>query len=325
MTRKLGYSVEYNRAYESRGLPWMLRKYAASGDNPPLAHYASEDEAHREGKLWNTTEEDGQVSEDMAPLEEAVTRLEEKVAQMGDNQPPEPINQAYEDARVEVEELYDQMKDWLDGEPVTNQAQANDLSRLIDKMRKAKKRAEDAKGEEKRPHLDANIAIEARYKPLVSKAETAVKVALRVQGDYLNEQDRIQRELAQRVAAEARAAAEAAAAAAQAATVAGNLSAREDAEEQIDAAASLVAEAKMLSGLKANAKGEDMTRAVGLVTTYTPIMIDGPAALRHYWTHPNPNYRKQIEELAIKFAGADVRGGARAIPGFRIDEEKVAR
>lgn len=314
MTRKLGYSVEYNRAYESRGLPWMLRKYAASGDNPPLAHYASEDEAHREGKLWNTTEEDDQV-----------TDTTEAPPPIGDNQPPEPINQAYEDARVEVEELYDQMKDWLDGEPVTNQAQANDLSRLIDKMRKAKKRAEDAKGEEKRPHLDANIAIEARYKPLVSKAETAVKVALRVQGDYLNEQDRIQRELAQRVAAEARAAAEAAAAAAQAATVAGNLSAREDAEEQIDAAASLVAEAKMLSGLKANAKGEDMTRAVGLVEVWSATMVDPSLALRTYWTHPNPEYRRQIEALAQNFADKDVRGGARTIPGFDVTMKKVAR
>jgi hypothetical protein len=245
-----------------------------------------------------------------------------KLAAIGDNNPPEPINEAYEAARVQIEDLYSEMLLWLDGEPITNQAQANDVAELIDRMLKATKAAETAKGVEKRPHLDANTAIEARYKPLVTKGEQAVKVAKAAQAKYLKMLQDEQRKVADEAAKRARDEADAAAKAAREAAQSGNLAQAEEAEALIEQAQASAAEAKMLDGLKAQAKGDGAARSIGLRTVWTVKEVTDPIALmRHYW--PQPHRQAEIAAFMFDMARKDVRGGARAIPGVLIVEDQI--
>jgi hypothetical protein len=224
-----------------------------------------------------------------------------------------------------VDDYYGEMSLWLDGTPIANQDQANKLAALIANMRKAKTEAEDAKGTEKRPHLDANIAIEARYKPLVTKAETAIKVALAAQTTWQVAQQKVIDDLAKAAREKAAAEEKAAADAAAAATRAGNLEAREQAEELVTAAKETRAEAEMLDNTTTVAREQGMTRGISLTTVYDTVISDERAAFRHYWTHLDRRYHDEIMELVLDFAKKDVRAGARHLDGFTITSRQEAR
>ena len=68
--------------------------------------------------------------------------------------------------------LLTEARNWADGQPVASQAQADDVSRLIEALRLNAKAADDARKEENRPHDEAKAAVQAKYAPLWADPKT---------------------------------------------------------------------------------------------------------------------------------------------------------
>ena len=237
------------------------------------------------------------------------------VAAVGHNNPPAD---PFEAIKVHIDDLYLEARNWLDGDPITTQAQADEVGRLLDMIREAEKAADEARKEENRPFDEGKAAVQAKYAPLIADtkavrgktvlAAEACKAAL---APWRQEQERIKREAAEKARAEAEAAAQAAAAA-RAAAAADDLAAREAAE-----AATRQAEQASKVAAKADKAASTGT---GLRSYWSPTLTDGVAAARHYWT----TNREGMEAALMTMARADVLAGKRQIPGFDVIEERRA-
>jgi hypothetical protein len=228
------------------------------------------------------------------------------------NAPAEPVVLF----REEIDDLLLEARNYLDGEPIANEEQANAVSSLLNRLRRVAKDADEARKTEKKPHDEAAKAVQAKWTPIIDKAELAASTAKQVLAPWLRkieEQQQHEAELARREAARL------AGIAANARATAGDLQAQEDAERLLKAAVGAAKHATAVDKQKAHARGGE--RAVGLVDVYTPVLADSCAALKHY-------REKQPEALKawlLDQARKDVHAGARMIPGFTIEHERVAR
>jgi type IV secretory pathway VirB10-like protein len=239
----------------------------------------------------------------------------ELIAGMGHNQPPES---PFEAIKVHIEDLYLEARNWLDGEPITTQAQADEVGRLLDLIREAEKAAEEARKTENKPFDEGKAAVQAKYAPLTADtkavrgktvlAAEACKAAL---APWRQEQERIKREAAEKARAEAEAAAQAARDAA-ASAAANDLDAREAAE-------TAMRQAEQAQKVAARADKAAST-GTGLRSYWSPTLTDGVVAARHYWTVN----REGMEAALLELAKADVHTGKRTIPGFDVTEERRA-
>lgn len=237
------------------------------------------------------------------------------VAVIGHNNPPEPT--PYEKAEAEIISLFDEAKHWLDGQGVKDDKDAEGVSKLLDMIRKAKKAADEARVEEKRPHDEAAKEVQEKYKPLLTRCDLAADAAKKALAPYLEKIEAEKRARAEAARREAEEKARAAQEAIRAAELT-DLAAREKAEEMIQAAKKAEATAKRAENDKAHAKGG--TRAVTLRKTYKPVLKDAREAARHYWTAR----REELEAFFLSLAEKDVRAGQQDIPGFDIIEERAA-
>lgn len=217
--------------------------------------------------------------------------------------------------KEEIDDLLLEARNYLDGEPIANEEQANAVSSLLNRLRRVAKDADEARKTEKKPHDDRAKAVQARWTPIISKAELAASTAKQALAPWLRqieEQQRREAEVA-RIEAErlGKIAAETHASAA-------DLQAQEDAERLLRAAKGAREHAARTEKQKAHARGGE--RAVGLRSVWTPALIDACAALRHYREHQPDSLKQWLVEQAEK----DVRAGARSIPGFKLTEARVA-
>lgn len=240
------------------------------------------------------------------------------IAPIGHNNPP---LSPYEACVAHIEDLLTEARNWADGAEVENQAQADEIGRLLEELRLAEKAADDARKAENKPFDDGKAEVQARYNvyiaPLTNKepgkiprAAAALKAALKPFLDRLEAERREREAEARRVAEEA---ARKAAEAMQTAK-ASDLGAWEEAEAKLSAAAAMEAEANRIAKERAQSQGG--SRALGLKKTYTPVLEDGVVAARHYWA----TQREACEAFFLSLAQTDVREGKRQIPGFRIEE-----
>lgn len=238
------------------------------------------------------------------------------VATIGHNQPPPDATvRPFEAVQAHVDDLYTEAKAWADGAPIRNQAQADEVSFLIDQLRKAKGAGDDARKLEAKPFDDGKAEVQARYKPLLDKCETAAKAAKAALGDWLQRVEaaqRAEREAAARAAQEAAAAA----AAARAAADESNLADVERAEALTQEAEDRAQAARKAERERAGGFGG--SRAITLRSYFHPELRDGVVAARHYWE----TRRADCEAFFLSLAEADVRAGKRALPGFEILEER---
>ncbi|MBF9233955.1 hypothetical protein [Microvirga alba] len=237
------------------------------------------------------------------------------IATIGHNNPPEPT--PFDLAESSILGLFDEAKHWLDGEGVNSEADANGVSKLLDMIRKAKKVADEARAEEKRPHDEAAKEVQEKYKPLLTRcdlASDACKKALAPWLEKLEAEKRAKAEAARKEADEKARIAQEAIRAAQAT----DLAAREEAEALIKEAKRAEVAATRAENDKAHAKGG--ARAVTLRTTYRPTLTNGVEAARHYWAVR----REECEAFFLSLAEKDVRAGKHTIPGFDVVEEKAA-
>lgn len=219
----------------------------------------------------------------------------------------------------EIDGLFTEAKNWLDSKGVNSQADADGVSKLLDAARQAAKTADDARKAEKKPHDEAGKAVQERWRPILDKADlvaTTCKAALKPYLEKLEAEKLAIAEAARREAKEKMKIA--ATAVRKAHENEGNLAERETAEIMLASAQRSEVAAKRAEKDKAQAKGG--SRAVGLRSTWHPVLVDGLAAARNYWQTRRP----EMETYFLSLAETDVRAGARQIPGFDVIEEKSA-
>lgn len=237
-------------------------------------------------------------------------------AVIGGNMPPEPT--PFEKAEKEVNDLYAEAALWLDGKPIESQAQADDLSNLLNMIRAAEKRAEEARKAEKQPHSDAAKAVDAKYKPLIGTCQLASDACKKAIAPWLAKVAAAQ----EAAAAEARRVAEEATRQAQEAIRAAdatNLEARAAAELKVKEAQDAEKRATRAGKATANAGG-GVGRAVGLRTVYRAEIVDPIEFGRHCWANCRDDYLTFLSGQAKQL----VDRGSRALPGVEIIEEKKA-
>lgn len=230
------------------------------------------------------------------------------LAVAGHNAPPEVA------IFQEIDDLYDEARNWADGEPITSQEVADAITTLRESIHECGKKADALRIEEKKPHDDAAKAVQEKYNPYVQPKKGRVDLAKSALDALLTPwRTRVAAEKAAeaaRIAAEAEAARLAAQEAMQ--TSAGNLAEREAAEE-------LLADAKALEKT-ARRSEKAATTGLGLRTTWVAVLENEEVAMDWCWE------RARSEVLAVAQRNADevVRGGLRKVPGFRVVERRAA-
>lgn len=233
------------------------------------------------------------------------------IATIGHNNPPAT---PFDECEKKVFDLFDEAKNFLDGEAITTQDMADAVSKLLDMIRKAKKEADDFRAAEKKPHDEAAKAVQEKWKPLITRCDLAADAAKRAITLYLEAVEREKRAKAEAARREAEEKAKAAQEALRASR--DDLDAREHAERMLEEAKKADAAAGRAEKDKAQGKGG--ARAVSLRTTYVVDIQDYQALAAHVW-------RKDCEALTAwldKYAASKVRAGARALPGVHVREVK---
>jgi hypothetical protein len=234
----------------------------------------------------------------------------------GHNNPPEPT--PYEAISLHIADLMETAQGFLDGEPVTTQAVADEIGKLLDEARQAAKAAEEQRKIEAKPFDDGKAAVQALWKPVAAKCDLIASTAKKALAPFLAAEQARQ----DAIAAEARKQAQEAAQRAQEALRAVNvtdLAARAEAE-------ALLKDAGKADKLASRAeKGKAMVaggaRSVSLRSVWTPALADAVAALKHY----KAAQPEALKAWLIEQATRDVAAGSRSIPGFTITESKVAQ
>ncbi len=233
-----------------------------------------------------------------------------EVATIGDNNPPDEFTII----SGEINDLYDEAKLWIDGDPITTQGQADQITKLLAMIKAAARKAEEHRIYENTPFDEGKKAIQAKYAPLIAKTKvTTGKAVLAMSAcqDTLTPWNQKLQAIKDEEARKAREIAEAKEREAQEAIRAANLEEREEAEKLIVEANKAKAKAKAIA--KDNVKG--------MRTVWETTITDPAACLRHYYqTRPN-----DMVAFVRGLAETDVRAGIRTIPGCEINSKKVAK
>lgn len=232
------------------------------------------------------------------------------------------IGDGFEGLQAQAEALVEKCARFADAE-ITAENQGIIRDAIGDEV-KLRKKLDNAKAEEKRPHLDANTAIEARYKAVLSKIADATKVlSKRLAAHIQAEEDRRRAEAeAIRKAAveEARRAAEAAAAlAAQDAPDPFDSFDAEQAERTAQAARDQAEAAEKAAAERVRiASAEGTSKSTSLRSYWSAEITDPKSLVAHYASY------QSVIDAALACANADMRTskGQAQIPGCKAKEDR---
>ena len=232
------------------------------------------------------------------------------------NQPPPEA-----DLALKLEDLEIEAANWLDDEPLTSQEQADELTKLVEAAAQLAGALEQSRKAEKEPYLAAGRAVDAKFKPLLERAEKATRKLKNKVGEWLKavkaDKERREREAAE----EARRAAE---------RLREEHERNRQSSDLADDAALEAAEeaAKQARIDAAMVKKETVTaKAGGTVVKLRKIwlvnIVERRELLMHYLRADRADFKDELTALLRKFAERDVRNGARSLPGCSIwDEER---
>lgn len=216
-----------------------------------------------------------------------------------------------------IETLHVEASNWLDGDGIENQGQADTVSKLLDEARKAKKEADDARKAEAKPFDDGKAAVQAKYKPLLTRADTIADLCKKLLGPFLAKQEAEKREAERKAREEAEAKAETARKAyAEAKDT--DLAAREEAERLIEDAK--IAERAAAKAAKDKGAAKGGSRAVTLRVHYEPEITDLREFGRYAWSEHPAEMREFLDHLARKL----ILAGKRELPGVTIHKQQRA-
>lgn len=228
--------------------------------------------------------------------------------EIGANNPP-----AFDAYSMALDDAYDTAKDFLDGKPIETQGQADAIGRIMGEVRKLKKDADEARKDEKRPHDEAGAAVQAKWRPLLERADTILTAAQRPLTAFLEKLQAEQREAETKAREEtARKAQEAV----EASRAAQGIEAVERARALEKAADKAAKEAAKLGKAKAHVTG--MGRAIGLRSHQVATVTDHRALLEHVMRNDPAPLKAWLGDYAQKAL-------PKQLPGVVIDtERKVA-
>lgn len=241
-------------------------------------------------------------------------------AMIGHNQPPETT--PFDLSREAIEALFEEAKNWCDGEPIATQGQADMVQKLLRDIQAAEKEADDRRVAENKPFDDGKAEVQARYAPLIANTKT-------VKGKTVLAIDACKKALAPwliKVDAENRAKAEALRKEAEAKQLVameamrqrdGDLEKSAAAEALVRDAKEAEAAARKADNAKASAKGEG--RAVTLRDYYTPEITDATLFARHVWTVHRSDMDTFLATMAAKIVATGIHSG---IPGVNVHHER---
>ena len=207
---------------------------------------------------------------------------------------------------LHIDELFSMLSDTLSGGKVDSDDKEAAIDAILDDFRKASKDSDKARAAEKKPHDDAGKAVQAKWKPIIDKADRGADECKKALTPYRAEKQRLADEAARKAREEAEAKAKAAAEALRASD---DLEATFEAEQQIKEAKKLVAQANKID-----------RSATGLRTYWTAEITDRKAALLAYLAR-NP---EAFEELIQRLADQDARGARPPVNGITYHEQKKA-
>jgi len=238
---------------------------------------------------------------------------------------PEPLEQRsnmpsdpFEAMKVEIEDRAAQAEQWLKDRPEIKSQQDCDLARNMQaQLIKLGKQADADRDAEKRPHMEAANAVQAKFAPLLDVARTwAVHLRTAYEAFMKAEERRLKAEADARYKAE-RAAAEAARKAVE------EQQAKKMAEDPVAALTEAPPELPELPKAPEPVKvaaGGGVGRKAGLKSVWIPEITDFSACLAHYAQHPD--VRKIVEKIVA--AEARLHKQSTNVPGVVMREERKA-
>lgn len=225
-----------------------------------------------------------------------------------DNMPPDEL------AMQTIRDLYDEAKNWADGEPITSEDMHGVVSDLDAQIAAAAKKADDMRKAEKKPHDDAAAGVQKKWADVIdTKKGKAVKAREALKTMLTEWRSKVAKAEEER-AAQLRAAAIEASRNAQEAMreSAGNLDAREDAEEAAATAKKLEKEA--------NRAVRDAGKGLGLRTRYVVEIANDADALDWAFSKNPGGFLDMALTMARDHATTTK---TETIPGFRVIKEKA--
>lgn len=227
-------------------------------------------------------------------------------ASIGHNQSPFHI------ATNRIQDLFDEAKNWLDGEPLETKEQHDTLVDLVKQIRAAKKVADDLRKEEAKPFDEGKAEIQTRYNPFIQAnkglADLAIKTANDALAPYLAAQLKLKRDEEMRLREEAAQKEFEAREALKASQ--GNLAERQEAD-------ALVTEAKRANAIANKAAKTNIAK--GARTVWNVEISNVKIAGTEMWRA----FPERFHALILEMAKEQVRAGRREIAGFTITETKA--
>lgn len=207
---------------------------------------------------------------------------------------------------LHIDDLFQMLSDSLPAGPVANDEQEAAIDLLMDDFRKASKDAENARKAEKEPHLEAGRAVDAKWKPITTKATRGVDACKEALTPYRAAKQQAKDAAAAKAREEA---AEMERQAQEAFRQSDDLEARFQAEQQLEQAQKLTAIANKID-----------RSATGLRTTYAHKIISRQELLRFV----KDKFPEDLADMLNEWARKKVATGARYIPGCEIKEIRKA-
>lgn len=243
------------------------------------------------------------------------------IATIGHNQPPEPT--PFELSKEAITSLFEEAKNWLDGDPISSQGQADEVQKLLRMIQAAEKEADERRIKENEPFDAGKAEVQTRYAPLIGNTKTtkgmtvlAVDACKKALAPWLEKIDAENRAKAEALRKEAEEKQRIAMEAMRQRN--GDLEASAKAEALVQEAKRAETEARRADNAKASAKGEG--RAVTLRDYYTPEITDATAFARHVWL----THRSDMETFLAGMAAKLVASGVHTIPGVTVHHERRA-
>ena len=249
------------------------------------------------------------------------TSIDNEPAGVGDNIPPEPIDEEFDALQTRTDDLVVAANAWLNDVPaILNDEQAGRCSDFTTQITKHTAAVEKERKEKKDPHKLAGEAVDKRFNPLKQQMKIVKDLLRPIMTAWLQkkEDERQERERAAEAEAERlRKEAEDAVKKAEEAKgdVVGNTVAAEQAQGRAEEAQT---QAKTVARSTVAIKSDYAEKRRGLRTTKRAEIRDFDRALRHYRDHP------EVAALIVKLASADARAGKKRIPGCKVIEERKA-
>ena len=237
---------------------------------------------------------------------------------IGHNLPPEPIlDPALADRNAA---LILNANRWLTERPeITDDDTAGRCSDFLEQVNAQIKAVDNARAAAKKPYDDGAKAVQLLYRPLLDVLDAAKNLLKARLQAWLNKKAKALVEERAKAAAEAAAKQKEADEAAEKAAAGTNVEVQVEALRLAAEAEKAKAEAAYLDQARPQAKGDFGARAASLRTTFKGRIVDIDATFKHYREH------RDVVDALYKAVNADIRRGARSIPGVELyPEETVA-